>query len=198
MQALELVANRRGALAWIYKEQANYLAIWNRRWTVIIMILAVIFDTSCMLSVIANNESLTQGKYRPVLIVIQILAVICSSLPTIQAVYNYGTRIKVAQEASTESYNLFATIKEQLEDKIDINVILQKARARDNTLRTSDPIADDAIIQKYREQFGNSAVRYDVLFGNRLDGPYLETISASSHHSPAQRSILEKYQMLSV
>jgi len=196
MNQLELVANRRGALAWIYKEIANDLEIWNRRWTVIIMVAAVVFGASGVLSVITNNEQLTKGKYKPILIVIQVLAVICSGLPAIQAVYNYGARIKAAQEASTSSYDLFAFIKDQIEDKIEVSVILKKARAKDGVLRNSDPRVPDRIIQKYRTQFGNSAIRYDVLFGDRLDGPYLETVAASSRHSPAQKLILEKYHML--
>lgn len=196
--SVELLANRRGALAWIYKELANDLSIWNRRWTVIIMITAVIFGSSSVLSVISKNESLMNGKYRPLLITIQILAVLASALPTLQAIYNYGNRIKSAQEASTESYNLFASIKDQLEDKIPVKDILRKAREKDNILRNTDPVVPDRIIKKYREQFGNAAVKYDVLFGNVIDGPYLETVAASSRHSPSQKLILEKYQMMAV
>jgi hypothetical protein len=194
----ELLANRRGALAWIYKELANDLSIWNRRWTVIIMITAVIFGSSSAFSVIFKNESLMSGKYRPLLITIQILTVIASALPTLQTIYDYGNRIKIAQEASTESYNLFAGIKEQLEDKIPTKDILRKAREKDNALRNTDPVVPDRIIKKYREQFGNAAVKYDVLFGNVIDGPYLETVSASSRHSPSQKLILEKYQMMAI
>lgn len=197
MQTIELIANRRGALSWIYKELTANLNRGNKRATIISIVLQLLFSSGGFVSILTRDDSLFKGKLWPILIILLILNMLVTSIPIMQIWYDYTSKIRDAQEASSKNAEFLEWIRQQLADSIDVAKVLDRARIKDAELRASDPDIPQPIIDKYYDKFGASAIRYDVLFGHVLEGPYLEPVAkGSARVSPMEIHELERYRLM--
>ena len=160
------MANSRGAFVWLHSKSSSYYYSWNKVLSVVVLILSGVFAAVITISDVIPNWS---DSWK-IVVAFACITVAANVFGVVVEAIGLDAKSVSHSKASGKSTTLFMRISKEMKKTRAMRVpaikFIHSVMEEDSVLRNQTSHIPGRVLRKYYAKFGDSAIEYDILFGD--------------------------------